>query len=325
MLMKKSQLVLKMGALLAFLLMVNISMVYAKFQSSEEEQFLKMADGTHLRYRFSAGVADQEVFVVIHGLNENLDMYDDLTDFFRKKGIAIFRYDVKGHGKSEGIKCHIDSFDEHDHHLEEIVGKLHADGFRKVSLVGHSTGGLIILNFLGKRPSQASNGIDHVILSSPYLGLGGNFFSVKVLGPLAILFNLVPILRTTPAPNLSSNSFESNTNTRSRELFDKFNDLSLGIKKYRCGKPTWGWIAASVVLQKKLIAKLDRLDNPILVFEAGKDTVVDNQRVEKFFNSVKKNNAKNELIYSPDSLHSHFHEINREKYFEDVYQFLKKN
>jgi alpha-beta hydrolase superfamily lysophospholipase len=84
------------------------------------------------------------MLLVAHGLAEHSGRYGNLVDHFVPRGYAVCGLDYRGHGRSEGQRCHIDSFSEYSDDLRlffDIVRREHINA--RIFLVGHSMGATI--------------------------------------------------------------------------------------------------------------------------------------------------------------------------------------
>ncbi len=86
----------------------------------------------------------EAVLLVVHGGAEHSGRYTNLVNYFVPKGYAVCGLDLRGHGKSEGLRCYVERFSDYLDDLKtffDIVRGEHGDA--KVFLVGHSMGGAI--------------------------------------------------------------------------------------------------------------------------------------------------------------------------------------
>ena len=84
------------------------------------------------------------VLVVVHGLAEHSGRYINLVNYFVPKGYAVYGFDQRGHGKSDGLKGYVERFSYFVNDLNSfliIVRSRHHDA--KIFMVGHSIGGTI--------------------------------------------------------------------------------------------------------------------------------------------------------------------------------------
>ncbi|MCK5208006.1 MAG: alpha/beta fold hydrolase, partial [Cyclobacteriaceae bacterium] len=49
------------------------------------------------------------VLFIVHGLGEHSGRYEEMANVFTKNQIAVFSFDHRGHGRSEGKKGHAES------------------------------------------------------------------------------------------------------------------------------------------------------------------------------------------------------------------------
>lgn len=126
---------------------------------------------------------------LVHGYYDHVGIYWPIIDFLLSKQIAVFSYDNIGHGLSTGKRAHIDSFDQYQDLLNELLIEFNeSDKFPKpYTLIGQSMGGAICLEYFKR---QESFGIfDKSILFAPLVRpyqwnkSKWKFFIVKYLMP----------------------------------------------------------------------------------------------------------------------------------------------
>ena len=126
------------------------------------------ARGTSRLYRQSwapEGPAKAAILVA-HGLGEHSSRYDYFAAHCTARGFAVHTLDHYGHGRSEGLRGHVERFSVYLDGLRALrddVRGQHAD--LPLVLLGHSMGGLIATAFLGE--DQAS--FRGCVLSGPAL------------------------------------------------------------------------------------------------------------------------------------------------------------
>lgn len=131
------------------------------------------------------------VVVVIHGINEHSGRYARLAADLNRQGYAVYGMDLRGHGKSEGRRAWISSFDEFLDDIEILLDRVaQRQPGKPIFLLGHSMGGLVVAWLAISRPPQ----VDGLIFSGPAILVGGKVF--PVLRRLAAFFSRVwPSLR----------------------------------------------------------------------------------------------------------------------------------
>ncbi|MDQ8201815.1 alpha/beta fold hydrolase [Pelagicoccus sp. SDUM812003] len=140
-------------------------------QDSTTSKRLRVRDGTELHCEWIRG-SSTAWLVCVHGIGEHIGREAHLSRLFADR-FNIFRYDLRGHGKSDGLRGYIDSFDTYFRDLEDIVAQLSSThpNFR-YTLFGHSMGALIAAGFAQSCPEQAP-APERLFLASPPIGLGG--------------------------------------------------------------------------------------------------------------------------------------------------------
>jgi alpha-beta hydrolase superfamily lysophospholipase len=105
---------------------------------------------------------------VVHGLGEHAGRFSLLARALRERGYSVFLYDQRGHGRSEGRRGYVSSFDlfVDDLALAAAEAERELEGPAGLFLYGHSMGALVLIRFLQThRPSAPG-----VVLSAPWLG-----------------------------------------------------------------------------------------------------------------------------------------------------------
>ncbi|MCI3926830.1 alpha/beta hydrolase [Paenibacillus sp. TRM 82003] len=115
--------------------------------------------------------AGKAVVVLIHGQGEHCGRYEYVANALGDRGYDVVSGDLPGHGRSAGLRGHIDRFDRYLEMVDGWVGEARgmAEG-RPVFLLGHSVGGLIAARYLETR-REAEAVLSGAVLSSPALRL----------------------------------------------------------------------------------------------------------------------------------------------------------
>ena len=110
------------------------------------EGIFKAVDGLNLfeRQQRPDGSVKAAV-VIIHGYGEHSGRYDYVAEYLVCHGYAVYMFDLRGHGKSEGARAFVRSFESYLSDLTRFLDRVNErEGGKPVFLLGHSMGGTIV-------------------------------------------------------------------------------------------------------------------------------------------------------------------------------------
>ena len=133
-----------------------------------EEGRVATPDGLALYWQAWAPERARAALLFVHGLAEHSGRYADPARFFAARGYACYAVDLRGHGRSPGPRVDVSSFDR----FLADVGAMRALVCERhpavaTFLVGHSQGGLLVLQHAMRHPE----GLAGVVASSPLLAV----------------------------------------------------------------------------------------------------------------------------------------------------------
>ena len=242
--------------------------------------------------------------LLVHGLGEHSGRYLNLVNRFVALGYSVYAVDHIGHGKSEGIRKHVDSFSDFSDTLDIYVERLKEwHGDKPLFLLGHSMGGLIAAHYLLKHQSLFTG----AILSAPALKISDGIPQIKiVVGKFLARFfpkaGLLPIHPTRISRDLS--------------VVQSYMDDPLIHK----GK-------ASARLASELVNAMQRVHEgaatftlPMLIIQGTEDAIVHPQGSQEFYDGIA---SKDKTLKMYEGLyHEAFNEPEKEQVFNDVEQWL---
>ena len=132
------------------------------------EGTLPSADGTKLAYRSWPAPSAKITFAVVHGLGEHSGRYERFAAGMARHGMATYAVDLRGHGKSEGQRGHVDSWAQWIDDATAFVAHVESEAQGAVVPLGHSFGGAVMLSTV--RAGKLVNARRFVV-SSPALRL----------------------------------------------------------------------------------------------------------------------------------------------------------
>ena len=130
-----------------------------------EQQTLESRDGTKLNaVVWSPEQPAERTLVITHGLAEHMGRYGYVAAAFVDEGWRVIGLELRGHGDSEGKRGHVDAWSRY---VEDLQAALEfADG--PCWLLGHSMGGLVVLDLLCSGETPAVKG---AVLTNPLVGV----------------------------------------------------------------------------------------------------------------------------------------------------------
>lgn len=88
--------------------------------------------------------APRAMVAVVHGYSEHSGRYQELSQRLTEAGYAAELFDLRGHGRSEGPRAFVRSFEEYVRDLQRFIERLRErEPELPLFLLGHSMGGLI--------------------------------------------------------------------------------------------------------------------------------------------------------------------------------------
>ena len=125
-----------------------------------EEVYVKSFDGTKLFFNKELVDNARAAIVIVHGLCEHQGRYDYFAKKLHQAGISTYRFDHRGHGRSEGERTYYSDFNEildDTNVFVDLAIKENPD--IPVFLLGHSMGGYTVSLYGAKYPDKKLRGI----------------------------------------------------------------------------------------------------------------------------------------------------------------------
>jgi acylglycerol lipase len=261
--------------------------------------------GTKIYYQFWKPEKVRAAMVGVHGAAEYSGRYAHVGGHFANEAIAFYALDHRGHGLSEGIRGHIDRFDDYVEDLDVFVDMVkNREKGKKVFLLGHSLGGTISITYAMKYPKK----IDGLILSSPGL-------KPAVEVPPEFAKTVMEFSKSNPSQEIP-NEVDPYALSHDKDVCEKYSKDPLVFKTV-----TARFAAEFLATTKKLMESAGKLRVPTLLMVGGDDKLVDPEGSKEF---AKRVTLKDFEIKVYDGFyHELFNEIGKEKVFHDVDAWLK--
>ena len=136
------------------------------------------SNGRWLFYRCWHTVPKRGEILAIHGIAEHSGRYYEIARAMTQEGYNFYSFDLTGHGRSEGKRGYINSYEEYVLDIANFYGFLRV--YRNMGepfILGHSLGGLLAMLFTAVQHCPSKG----LILSAPLLRLKLNFSILQKL------------------------------------------------------------------------------------------------------------------------------------------------
>ncbi len=245
--------------------------------------------------------------LITHGQAEHSECYSHFVKGIDGSGWNIIAWDLRGHGKSEGLRGYVRDFDDYVLDFRIIVeycSQLSEVKNKPLVLVAHSMGGLIQTCGLSEKrfPDVTAQ-----VLSSPLFGISIDVPEWKDKG--ATLVN-------TLFPKLTlSNEIKNEDLTRDIEIMREFEQDT-----YRHGRISSGAYLGYKREFKKNISRAQSISLPTLLHISDKDPVVSSASALEFFDALNTKNKSLKIVEG--GKHELYNDIVRLEVYKVVVDFL---
>ena len=275
-------------------------------QMDRGEKTVQGVGGVDLHLRWVKPDAPKGTVLLVHGVGEHGGRYLNLERALTEAGWSFYVYDHRGHGKSGGLRVHVDKFDDYVDDLAKVYEEVKAHaGQGKVFVYGHSMGALIVALWAGlRRPT-----VWGVILSAPPFEPALKVPKAKIIGA-KVLTNVLPKLAL--ANEVDPNALSRDTAVGRAYVMDTL------VQR----KATVRWGAEILAAIDRMNARAAEMQAPMLIVHGGSDAIAAANGSKAFVEKAASAD-KTLKVYE-----GHFHELHNElqadrtKVFADVLAWL---
>ena len=266
-----------------------------------EESFVGRG-GTRLHMRGWRTGDARAVVIICHGVNSHSGQYLWTGQRLASEGFAVYAYDHRGRGRSEGSRFYVDDITDYTDDLETFVQLVHRrEPGKKVFLLGHSAGGVISCTWALDHQHE----IDGLICES---------FAFQVPAPAPVLALVRVIARI--APRLPALKLKMRDFTRDPEALRALEEdpLTLG------GTQPARTVAALVDANNRLRREFPRITLPLLILHGTADKATLPAGSE-FFHETAGSRDKTLKLYQ-DQYHDLLNDLDKDAVLADIVAWI---
>lgn len=244
--------------------------------------------------------------VIVHGLGEHSGRYAYLTEQLNKAKFNVFRFDLRGHGKSEGESAFLKDYQDYIKDLQVVIDAAKSMApDKKTFLLGHSMGGFISALY----GVSTKNEVDGIVLSgaatqTPKQAQGAMGTMVKILGAIA--------------PKAAMANDLGKVVSKDQNVVQAYLNDPLNKKKITFGLYNQFLIKGINYVKSNLASFV----YPTLILHGENDLIVDPNASKILFQSIMSEDKT--LKTYPNLYHEIFNEPEREEVIGDTIQWLNK-
>ncbi|MBI5289483.1 MAG: lysophospholipase [Chloroflexi bacterium] len=210
--------------------------------------------------------------LIIHGYAEHSGRYDWTARRLVARGYAVFGFDLRGHGKSDGDRVFIRSMNEYLDDVDAALARvLERDADLPVFLLGHSMGGSVLALYACARIGGRIGG--PIPRGEHHARIEGLIFSGAVLPARGTTTGVLPRLMMLLGrffPNLRLRSLAAATVSRDPAVVADYDSDPLN---YR-GKMPLGLIASMIRGGRFIESHMSEIELPLLILHGSADQLV---------------------------------------------------
>jgi lysophospholipase len=261
---------------------------------------IRRGNGPRLAVEIFAPAKETRAAILLsHGYAEHSGRYTRVIEAWTQRGLLVATYDLRGHGRSEGRRGHVESFADYLDDLNAILGELERHdrwpAGTKPVLFGHSLGGLISASVAAEAPERFAG----LAMTSPFFGLARAVPKVKAWAG-RVMSRILPTLS-------HPSGLTGAELTHDAEIAAHYDE-----DPFHFSHVTARWFTEIEAAQTGLLARATRLTLPMLCLAAGDDRVASTPATERLF--ARAASRDKELIVLPRLYHEVLNELDRDRH-----------
>ena len=247
------------------------------------------------------------VIVLVHGLADHSSRYANVIDYLLPRDYAVWSYDQRGHGRSPGTRCYVNSFTDLTGDLDKFIAVVRdRNPGLPLFVLGHSMGALEVAAFAASQPQ----GIAGFVFSGLLLNTGQSVpkMMLKLAGLLSAL-----------APRLGVQQLDCNAISRDATVVERYIKDPLVFT----GKIPARVGAELIAAMASTPSKFSSISLPVLLLHGAADRLAEPSSSQAMYEALA--STDKELHFFPGCFHEIFNEPCREFVLGILSRWLDKH
>ena len=278
----------------------------------KESGYFKGQNDINIYYEKYSIENEKGRIVICHGFSECIDKFKEIIYYFIEMGYSVYALEHRGHGRSGCLsKKHksqvsVENFKYYIEDLKFFLDKIVVKSNVNLYLYAHSMGGAIGTMFL----EEYGGYFKKAILSAPMMEIKtGDYpkWMSYIISSLYIAIGKGEDYLFGQGPFDGKYDLENAGTTNKYRYENHLEELISNEELQRSGG-TFKWIFESLKASDKIVKRknVQKIDIPILLFQAGRDTFVNDRGQNKFCERAKNckkvrfDHAKHEIFGEND-------------------------
>ena len=250
-------------------------------------------------------IAPKAILLIVHGIAEHSGRYMNLVNYFVPKGYAVYSFDLRGHGKSDGKRSYIERFSYYIDDLQTFFNLVRTENPNaKIFLVGHSMGSTISIDYALEHQSE----LQGLIISGTTLKLGSSISKTAIL-----MAKILSVLM----PKMGVSALDPGGISRDPVVVAAYVNDPLNYT----GKLSARFGVELLKTMEMLQSGLSEINLPILIMQGSQDRISDPASSKLLFDGVGSKD-KTMKIYE-GFYHEIFNDPERQQVFSDMEAWIK--
>ncbi|HYP26053.1 MAG TPA: alpha/beta hydrolase [Blastocatellia bacterium] len=243
--------------------------------------------------------------VLVHGLGEHSGRYLPLTNYLVERNYSVTAYDHRGHGKSEGLRGHVEKFTDYEDDLDRVVSSVEGHpSHRGTFIIGHSMGGLVALRYAAKSSARLAG----LVVSAPAIKVAAKVPRAKLMAA-RISAAVAPRVRL-------DNGIDPSSLSRDPEVGKAYASDPL-VNRLVSAR----WYAEITEAMREVRGLGPLLTLPLLMLQGTEDKLISEDGAKRLFEEV--SSKDKELKIYPGYYHELFNEPEKFEVYDLVASWLE--